>query len=337
MIRHDIVAWVLIVLGLAAIPLLVDSRYWITTVTLFFLWATVATQWNLVLGLAGIFSLAQLALFAVGAYGTAMLMLYLDWSVWLAIPGSAVIAVAASVLIGLACLRLTGAYVALLTLAIAQVLYALIMTDTACFIEETYRCQQFTGGSRGLARFGDFGFRAWLGREWYLGNYYVGLALFTVAGLFAFLLGRSPIGLAFRALRDNAAYAASRGISRFKFQLLVFAASAFFTAAAGGFYAAHFRVVAPNILDFSLLLLVLAMIVVGGIGRRWGPIVGAALLMSANELLKELPEYQAMGLGLIIILSIVFLPDGVIGFFSKRFAARRPQATAAPGGEGGGE
>lgn len=320
--RRDIIIWALIVLAAGLAPLVVDSRYVIATVTLFFIWATVAAQWNLVLGVAGIFSLAQFALFAVGAYGTAMLNLYLDWPMWLAMPGSAVIAVVASLLIGLACLRLTGAYVALLTLAIAQAMYFLIITDTGCFIEGTYRCQQFTGGTRGLARFADLGFRSWLGGEWYLGNYYVGLGLFVLAGVFAFVIIRSPVGMAFQALRDNRAYAVSRGISQFKFQLLVFSASTFFTGLAGAFYAVHFGVVTPNILSFSLLLLVLAMIVVGGVGRRWGPIVGAVVLTVADQLLRKYTGFHTMGLGFIIILFIVLQPEGVVGGLSRRWAAR---------------
>ncbi|HSH42483.1 MAG TPA: hypothetical protein VK973_10215 [Arenicellales bacterium] len=103
MSRQDIIVWVLIALVAAAAPLLIDSRYVITTVTLFFIWATVATQWNLVLGVAGIFSLAQLALFATGAYGTAMLNLYLGWPMWLAMPGSALIAVIVSALVSGQC------------------------------------------------------------------------------------------------------------------------------------------------------------------------------------------------------------------------------------------
>jgi branched-chain amino acid transport system permease protein len=327
--RRDILIWAFIALAAATVPAFIDSRYVIGTVTMFFIWATVATQWNLVLGVAGIFSLAQLALFAVGAYGAAMLNLYLGWPMWLAMPGSALITVAISFLVGLACLRVSGAYVALLTLAMAQAMYFMIITDTGCFVESAYRCEQFTGGTRGLARFDDLGFRALLGANWYLGDYYAGLVIFLIAGIFTFAIIRSPIGLAFQALRDHRAYAVSRGISQFKYQLLVFCASAFFTGLAGAYYAAHFKVVTPNVLNFSLLLLVLAMIVVGGIGHRWGPIVGAVLLTVSDQLLRQYSGFHAMGLGLIIILFIVFQPDGVVGGVARRWAERRLQPPPA--------
>ncbi|HSH43044.1 MAG TPA: branched-chain amino acid ABC transporter permease, partial [Arenicellales bacterium] len=151
--------------------------------------------------------------------------------------------------------------------------------------------------------------------------------LFLLAGVFTFVIIRSPIGLAFQALRDNRAYAVSRGISQFKFQLIVFCASTFFTGLAGAFYAVHFKVVTPNILSFSLLLLVLAMIVVGGIGRRWGPIVGAVVLTVSDQLLRKYSGFHAMGLGLIIILFIVLQPDGVVGGMAERWSRLRGRYT----------
>src|SRR6266849_2423875 len=83
-------------------PFALPGRYFTTQLTLFFIWATVATQWNLVLGVGGIFSLAQMGLFACGAYGTAMLGFYLGWPMWLAMIASVVLAVGVSILTGLA-------------------------------------------------------------------------------------------------------------------------------------------------------------------------------------------------------------------------------------------
>ena len=90
---------------------------------------------------------------------------------------------------------------ALLTLAIAQVMYLLIITDTACFYMEGVTCRNFTGGTRGLSKFGDFGFREMLGRREYLkGDYYLALFLLSLALVFSFVIIRSPLGFAFRAL-----------------------------------------------------------------------------------------------------------------------------------------
>jgi branched-chain amino acid transport system permease protein len=318
MIRRDLIIGLCLLAIAIAVPFLFGNRYLITQLTLFFIWATVVTQWNLVFGVAGIFSLAQMALFAVGAYITAMFSLYFGVSIWIAMIIGAVAAVAFSLLVGLACLRLRGAYVALLTFAVSQAVFVLIITDVECFRMDGTICYQFTGGVKGFSGFEDFGFREVLGyKYWPIGNYFVALVLLTLGMIFAFAIIRSPMGFAFRALRDNEGYAMASGLSRFKYQLLVFALAAFFTGLAGGVYAGHFKVVGPSLFSLSLLVYLVAMMVVGGVGRPWGPIVGAALLMSADESLREFGEYRNIGIGAVIVLSVILLPDGVVGALSK--------------------
>lgn len=295
------------------LPFVLPGRYYLGQIVLIFFYAIVASQWNLVFGMAGIFSLAQMALFAFGAYATAMLGFYMDWSVWLAMPVAGVATILVSILVGLACLRLTGAYVALLTLAIAQVMYFLIVTDTECYVMEGVRCRQFTGGAVGFSQFGDLGTRKAFRGDWLIANYFIVLGLLIVSLLFTYVIIRSPMGLAFRALRDNPGYAISRGINRFKFQLLVFGLSAFFTGVAGGLWASHFRAIGPNLLYLSLMLFVLAMIVVGGVGRFWGALVGAILLVGADEVMREFGEFRTLGLGLILAFFVVAMPGGVLG------------------------
>ncbi len=311
--RRDI----FLALGLAAllalVPQVIGTRYIISQITLFFIWGIVVTQWNLVLGVAGIFSLAQMALFAIGAYATAMLAYYGAFPLLAAMPLAALVTVAASLLIGFACLRLKGAYVALLTLAVAQVIYLIVVNDTACFTNPPSGCLPLFGGVRGFSRFGDLGFRDLLGSKFYVGHYYVGLGLLLAAQLFCILLIRGPLGLAFRALRDNPGYAMSRGVGRLRYQLWVFGLSAFFTGLAGAFYAANFGVVGPIVFSVSMLLFLLAMIVVGGIGTVWGPLLGAVLLMAADEGLREFGTLREIGLGLVLATFVILLPRGLSG------------------------
>ncbi len=223
--KRDIIVCLVLAALMALVPMLIGTRYIITQVTLFFIWAIVVTQWNLVFGVAGIFSLAQMALFAVGAYATAMLAYYVAIPVALAMPAAAIVTTIVSVIIGLACLRLRGPYVALLTLAIAQVIYLVVVNDTACFTNPPSGCLPLFGGVRGFSRFGDLGFRSLMGSKFYIAHYYVGLGLAVLAVLFSIAIIRGPMGLAFQALRDNPGYAMSRGISKFKYQLWVFGLS----------------------------------------------------------------------------------------------------------------
>ena len=306
--KRDIIICLVLTAIMALVPLFIGTRYIITQMTLFFIWTIVVTQWNLVLGVAGIFSLAQMALFAVGAYATAMLGYYFAVPMLVAMPLAGIVTVAVSIVIGLACLRLRGPYVALLTLAIAQVIYLIVVNDTACFTNPPSGCMPLFGGVRGFSRFGDLGFRSLMGSKWYVAHYYVGLGLTALAVLFAIAIIRGPLGLAFQALRDNPGYAMSRGVSKFKYQLWVFGLSAFFTGLAGAFYAIQFGVVGPIVFSLAMLLFLLAMIVVGGMGTVWGPLLGAAILMLADEGMREFGDWRAIGLGLLLAIFVILLP-----------------------------
>jgi len=312
--RADIMIGVALIFLAIVVPFIFPTRYLVGQLTIFFLWATVVSQWNLVFGVAGIFSLAQMAIFAMGGYVAGMLGLYLGWSLWISMFFGGFASVVFSTLIGVACLRLRGAYVALLTFAIAQTMYLLIITDTACFMRQGVTCRNFTGGTRGLAKFGDFGFRELLPYKYMaFGDYFLALSVLICAVAFSIFVIRSPVGLAFRALRDNQVCAEARGISKFKYQLLIFSASAFFTGVAGAVYAGHFRVMGANSLYLNLLLFLLSMLIIGGAGRIWGPLLGAATLMLVDEVLKEFVDWRLAGLGIILVVFIVLWPKGLAG------------------------
>jgi branched-chain amino acid transport system permease protein len=319
--RDFVIFGVLLALAIA-FPFMGVQRFIIAAALTMFCYATVVSQWNLVFGLAGIFSLAQVAIFAFGAYSSALLGRYLEWNLWYTFPIAGVGGILFSMLVGLACLRLRGIYVALLTLAVSQMMFVLIQTDATCSalnrVKHPKSCVSFTGGSQGLGEFGDFRWRAVLGnRDWMMGDYYTMLGLLVIGLAVTYLITQSRMGLAFRALRDNEELARSRGISQYKYQLLVFALSAFMSAVAGAFYAAHFHAVGINLFGFPLLLFLISMLVVGGIGRLWGPLLGAALLMSADEIFKEFSDWRNVGLGVVVLLFMIFLPEGVAGGIEK--------------------
>ncbi len=326
--KRDATIGLLALIVAILVPFAWPTRYVIEEMTLFFVWATVVTQWNLVFGVAGVFSLAQMAIFAVGGYATGMLGLYLGWSLWLAMFAGGLAAAIFSALVGVACLRLRGAYVALLTLAITQTMYLLIITDTECFYMEGVTCRNFTGGTRGLTGYGDFGFHQLLPYKYTaFGDYFLALAVLCAATIFSVFIIRSPLGLAFQAMRDNAVYAISRGIGRFKYQLLVFAASALFTGLAGAVYAGHFRVMGANTLYLSQTLFLLSMMIIGGVGQIWGPLLGATALMVVDEVLKEFVEWRLLGLGLMLVLFAVLWPNGLYGGLEALGRRLRPRGS----------
>ena len=321
----------LVVAGFAALPLVVTERYLLGEVIVFFFWAMVAMNWNVLMGHAGVFSLAQMLFFACGAYGLAMGVTFLGFSVWLAIPVAALFSAAAALLVGMACLRLTGAYVALLTYAIAATVHVLIITDTECFTLVRNNCQQLFGGSTGFSRFDDFGFRPLLRGNWILGHYYIVLAAFALTVIAVVVIIHGRLGLAFRAIRDNVGYASSRGIDRKTYQMAAFALTAFLTGLAGGVYAAHFRFAGPSLFEFPTLMFVLAMVVVGGLGSTWGPLVGTGVIMIVVELSKEMGDARNLILGLALILFVMFLPKGLADGAAR--LARKITGFAKPNAE----
>jgi len=125
------------------------------------------------------------------------------------------------------------------------------------------------------------------------------------------------LGLAFLALSDSRTYAISRGLNRTKFQLLAFVITAFFTGLTGAAYAAHFKSAGPSLFDFSLLMFVLAMVIVGGLKSTWGPLVGAAVMMVIVELAKDYGDIRNMIVGLVLVVFVVLLPSGFAGFARK--------------------
>ena len=118
-IRQDVWIGAVFLLGAVLLPLLDIGNYYLSQITLFFIWAAVVTQWNLVFGVAGVFSLGHMAVFAVGGYAAAMIGLYQDISLWFALPFGALASVIFSLLMGFTTLRLRGPYVAVMTFAIA--------------------------------------------------------------------------------------------------------------------------------------------------------------------------------------------------------------------------
>jgi branched-chain amino acid transport system permease protein len=312
------------------LPMLDPGRYVLGQMTLFFLWAGIVTQWNLIFGVAGVYSLAQMAVFLVGGYAAAMLGFYFGVSLWIGIWVGGVAAVVFSLAVGMATLRLRGPYVMLLTLATTVAIQALLQGDVDCYVKSATTCYPLTGGPRGMVNFGDFGFVKWLGYKYApLGGYYLALTVLITGTALAVVVIRSPLGTAFKALRDNQTLAASRGVAKVKFQILVFAIAGFFTGIAGVLYAGQFRTIGPNMLNLDTLLFLLSMLVVGGVGTRWGPLVGCAVIMLSQEAMKDLAEWQMIGFGAITVAFVVFLKEGVVGAADKLWKRWRRQLSGS--------
>src|SRR5690348_14651654 len=277
------------------------GTYLITLLILFFVQAVVAQSWNLIMGYGGIYSFAQVALFAVGGWTSGVLVHSLGWNPFLAILVSPLVAVVAALGIGLPTLRLRGVYVVLLTLAFHELARVFAVTGPR-FI---------SGGGYGLVSVQTFQFGNAIGDQRTVYLYYLAGLIFAIATFVIWRVIHSPLGVAMTALRDSETYAVSRGINQFRVRIVLFAISAFFTGLAGG-YSTHYNGgISTTIFDFPRIIDLLAMIVIGGWGTFGGPILGAGIVIGLDQYLVALGEYQTLILGLALAGIAVFAPQGV--------------------------
>ncbi|PZQ45987.1 MAG: branched-chain amino acid ABC transporter permease [Rhodovulum sulfidophilum] len=331
--RRDVMIAVILSMIALALPLLGLTPYILSQVALFFIWSAVVIQWNLVFGVAGIMSLAHVAIFAFGAYSTAILASYTGLPFWVCFLLSAPCAMLFSFVIGAISLRMRGDHVAVVTFAISILMSTVILNDVGCFRSEGVVCYPFSGGSRGLSGYGDFGWAKLLGyKSRALGDYYLTFGVALLSLIVALLLIHGPFGLAFRAIRDSETYARARGIAFERVQLLVFILTGAMTGLAGGAYAGYIKTVGPTLLSMNTLVFLLSMIIVGGRGSTWGPVLGAAALVFADMQFQALAGWRTGALSAITIACVVLYPAGLTGVgaqIGRLFGARARTATDA--------
>lgn len=330
-VRHKRISWKAVAVGLgffyvALYPFLVGNSYIMHVFILFFVWAVVASCWNLLLGYTGINSLGNVGFLAIGGYVSGILAKFLGLPPLLTIPvGGVVTAVVVTLLLGLPALRLSGIYIALLSLIFADSLPS-ILTQT----------RSVTGGAMGLHNIPPFFPGA--GR---LHAYYLCFAMFLVVHYLIYRTVNSTTGLAFVALRDAEHFATSLGVNRYRERLKVFALSSFLTGIAGGFYVHSLGDISPTTLGIEPFLMAIAMMELGGVGTLFGPILGALVIVFGSEFLRLAGTLRLSLLGGLICAIILFFPGGIIQLVErleavvKRRAGPRPGAPARASGAGG--
>ncbi len=232
------------------------------------------------------------------------------------------------VLVALPCLRLKGAYVALVTFAVHMILEP--------FLKATWggpRHGRFAGHSH-HPPMELFGISFAAGNK--VAVFYAALVLAVVCSLIILLVIRSSWGTAFLALKDSAGFAASLGVSAFKYKLAVFALTSFLTGLAGGFYAHYIGMLSTRMLGIDLFVMLMIMLVLGGIGQFPGAILGAILTVACNEALAPLGTYRPMVLGALVVVLVLALPDGIIGLLRNLVPGRFAAAPAPAGPEAAG-
>jgi branched-chain amino acid transport system permease protein len=307
----------LAVVAVVALPELLTG-YMLYVATLIVVYAFAAMGLNIIMGFGPDVSLGHAGFFALGAYGTAVLMTYnvpFIWAVLLTVAGVMVV----GVVVGLPALRLRELYLAIATLA-----FGLAVERVIYFVPELTRGPSGLpvppADVFGLALSGEVvQFRA---------TAVVFICLTIVYR--QFMLGR--LGYLLKALQEDEIGARAMGVNVARTKLLSFALSSGFTAVGGAFYAILLGFIGVEHFAFLLSIYFVAMVVIGGAGSIYGPILGALLVSGAPEVFRRLENLEAVAFGVTIVAVLLFLPDGLVGL-RHRFNSVRQRL--AGGGQGG--
>jgi branched-chain amino acid transport system permease protein len=288
------------VLAAALLPLPL-SKYGVYLAAITLIYAIAALGLNLTMGYAGQISLGQAAFFGIGAYAGGLLMVKLGVPFWVTIPIAAAICFAVGLLLGFPALRVQHHYLAFATLGFNTLIFLAIRNE-----------EWLTGGTfglNGIPRPSLFGYTFTTD----LSYYYVVLAFFLAAALFLWWLVRSPWGRAFNALRDNAIRAESVRIDIRAYTLLAFAIGASYAGVAGVLFASLVNFIEPAPFGIPASISMLLMVIVGGQGKFWGPLLGAILVTLLPEWLRGLKDWYLVAFGLAVMALMVYDPGGLLG------------------------
>ena len=290
--------------------------------TLIIIWAIWGTSLNLVWGYAGQFSMAQIGLGALSAYTAAILLEEYDWPIWGAAGIALLVTVAASLLIAVVSLRLSGFYFAIMTLAFTLLLLSYIRT------------LEVAGRSTGISTRFEFGVVDIGPLHWDLSSADGGFLALCIAVLAVFLLAigrleQSRSGRALVTLREDPLLGTAVGVRVSSYRLIAFVLSAIVAGAAGILYAAYFRYISPEFFGFSSLITLIVQLVVGGRGHRFGPLVGAFVYIGLTEWARFGGDYREGLFGVVLVAIVLFAPSGVLGTIARLL--RRWTHGAPPG------
>jgi branched-chain amino acid transport system permease protein len=288
-----------VTLALAAVALLplIAGDYVLIVATEVLIFMLYAASLHLLVGAGGLVSFGHAAYFGLGAYGAALALKQFGLPMEAALVAGPLLGLAGALLFGWFCVRLSGVYFAMLTLAFAQIAWSV-----------AFQWSEVTGGDNGLVGVWP---SAWAATPKHF--YWLTLALVAIGVASLRIILFSPFGYALRALRDSELRAQTIGLSRHRIQWAAFTIAGAFAALAGALFAFLKGSVFPDNLGIPLSIDGLAMILIGGVGAVSGGLIGAALYKSLSIWVISHTDYSKLALGLLIVALVAFFPNGLLG------------------------
>jgi len=296
------------------VPLL-PGKFWTHVSTEVLILGLFAMSFNLLYGYMGQISFGHAAFFGVGAYASAMVFTRLKTAggtigmgdFFLSLLAGPPVAAVAALIVGYFCVRLTGIYFAMLSLAFGELLFYIV-----------FSWYSFTKGDDGIQ-----GLLPPLFFQDAVNFYYLTLAIVTLAVLAMWRITESPFGYIMRTLRDNQRRAAFLGINVRLHMLINFVIAGSFAGLAGALWGPFSRSVNPGLLGWQESGVAVFMTLIGGAGSFVGPMLGSVIYTLLQAVVKMYTVYWPLTIGTIILLIVLFLPGGVLGLIEKRIKARR--------------
>jgi len=295
---------ILLVILVLAIPVLMPNNYYMGLANLSLIYIIVAIGLNFIYGYTGYISFAQAGFFGIGAYTSALLAVDGHMSFWVTLPVSGLTAAVVGIMLGIPALKLSGHYLAMCTIGFGIIVQMILQNWTA-----------FTHGAQGIGGIPGISLGPLV-----ITNptqyYYFTLVFVCLAALLSWTIEHSNLGRSFKAVREDEIAASTSGINLTFTKVFSFALSALFAGFAGSLYAHMSSYISPDTFSFDQSIIFFTMVLVGGAGTVWGPIVGAVLLTFIPELLRFLQEYYMALFGIGICLAMLFMPQGIVRLFA---------------------
>ena len=284
------------------LPLFVP-RFFVYILALIYVTSLLAMSLNMVVGYGGMFQFHHAVFYGVGAYAFALMLTKTSMPMWIGFVVGPVVAAITGLIIGWFCVRLTRLYFGMLQISLGSLIWAIV-----------FRWYSFTGGDDGIHGIPMPSLISSLNS-----SYYFILIILVVCLVLMYMILQSPFGNTLQAIRDNSQRCEAVGINVRRYQLGGIVVATFFAGVAGVLFVALERSVFTDLLFWTLSLEIFIMCLLGGWFTFAGPILGAAITVALRTFVGKYTEYWTLILGVILILVIFFLPEGVMGFFQELF------------------
>ncbi len=292
----------LIFIAMLLLPLFI-GEFWVHVAIEILILGLFAVSFNMIFGYMGQLSFGHAAYFGVGAYATGLLLVKTAVPLPVALAVSMVTAGLFALVIGYFCVRLTGIYFAILTMAFGQMLYYII-----------FQWYSFTGGDDGLQGIVP---PEWLMSAW--AYYYFTLFIVSAALIVMWFISESPFGYTMRSIRENADRTRFFGINVSNYMLINFVVAGMFAGLAGGLLGPFNRSIAPDLCNWHQSGVPVFMTVIGGPLGFFGPMIGSLIYTFLFAFVTGFTEYWPLTIGLVIVFVVLYMPGGILGLAQSKF------------------